>query len=258
MMPSAVSQILEQIANAIVSVWAAYVLYNYGTKVGAVLGNAENYAAAYGAAGGTLGTGTGAVVGLLFAAFVLLAYLSVFKRQMKRERRAKVDSYSYIFKILFITIIPVLMSTTIYNCNAILDQAIFKNIANLQGYSANDISEWNGIYTGKYKTLINVPISIASALAASSVPALTAAYTMVRKRQSAHRSTQPSVLSWWLRSLVQWEWVFLHLRFYSFCSVIPRNLQRVCCSLVLFLLYFSRCRRSQMVCYRELTVCGNL
>ena len=68
---------------------AAYVLYNYGTKVGAVLGNAENYAAAYGAAGGTLGTGTGAVVGLLFAAFVLLAYLSVFKRQMKRERRAK-------------------------------------------------------------------------------------------------------------------------------------------------------------------------
>ena len=72
---------------------------------------------------GTLGTGTGAVVGLLFAAFVLLAYLSVFKRQMKRERRAKVDSYSYIFKILFITIIPVLMSTTIYNCNAILDQA---------------------------------------------------------------------------------------------------------------------------------------
>ena len=181
MMPSAVSQILEQIANAIVSVWAAYVLYNYGTKVGAVLGNAENYAAAYGAAGGTLGTGTGAVVGLLFAAFVLLAYLSVFKRQMKRERRAKVDSYSYIFKILFITIIPVLMSTTIYNCNAILDQAIFKNIANLQGYSANDISEWNGIYTGKYKTLINVPISIASALAASSVPALTAAYTNGKK-----------------------------------------------------------------------------
>ena len=181
MMPSAVSQILEQIANAIVSVWAAYVLYSYGTKVGAVLGNAENYAAAYGAAGGTLGTGTGAVVGLLFAAFVLLAYLSVFKRQMKRERRAKVDSYSYIFKILFITIIPVLMSTTIYNCNAILDQAIFKNIANLQGYSANDISEWNGIYTGKYKTLINVPISIASALAASSVPALTAAYTNGKK-----------------------------------------------------------------------------
>ena len=56
MMPSAVSQILEQIANAVVSVWAAYVLYKYGMKVGAILGDPENYAAAYGAAGGTLGT----------------------------------------------------------------------------------------------------------------------------------------------------------------------------------------------------------
>lgn len=177
MMPSAMSQILEQIVNAIVSVWAAYVLYSYGTKVGAVLGNPENYAAAYGAAGGTLGTAAGAVTALIFVAFVLTIYLKVFRQQMKREHHSKVDSYSYIFKILLITIIPVLLSTTIYNCNAILDQAIFKNIANLQGYSTNDISEWNGIYTGKYKTLINVPISIASSLAASCVPALTAAYT---------------------------------------------------------------------------------
>ena len=177
MMPSAISQILEQIANAIVSVWAAYVLFQYGTKVGNILGNPDNYAAAYGAAGGTLGTGVGAVVALLFVSFVLLTYLKVFKRQMKRDRRANVDSYSYLFKILVITIVPVLLSTTIYNCNAILDQAIFKNIANILGYTANEISEWNGIYTGKYKTLINVPISIASSLAASSVPALTAAYT---------------------------------------------------------------------------------
>ena len=54
MMPSAISQILEQIVNAIVSVWAAYVLFSYGKKVGAVLGNPDDYAAAYGAAGGTL------------------------------------------------------------------------------------------------------------------------------------------------------------------------------------------------------------
>ena len=50
MMPSAVSQILEQLANAVVSIWAAYVLFSYGTKVGAILGDAENYGSAYGAA----------------------------------------------------------------------------------------------------------------------------------------------------------------------------------------------------------------
>lgn len=177
MMPTAISQVLEQIVNAIVSIWAAYVLYKYGMKVGAILGNQENYAAAYGAAGGTLGTGIGAVAALLFSCFVLFAYMYAFKRQTKREGMSKVDSYRHIFHTLIITIIPVLLSTTIYNCNTLIDMAIFKNIASAQGYSALEISTWNGVYTGRYKTLINVPISIASALAASSVPALTAAYT---------------------------------------------------------------------------------
>ena len=185
MMPSAVSQILEQIANAIVSVWAAYVLYKYGMKVGAVLGNQENYAAAYGAAGGTLGTGVGALVALLFSFFVLFAYVHVYKRHARREALPKVDTYSYLFKVLVATIIPVLLSTTIYNCNTLIDMAVFKNIANSQGYSATQISVWNGVYTGRYKTLINVPISIASALAASSVPALTAAFTK-KKMDEVH------------------------------------------------------------------------
>ena len=177
MMPTAISQVLEQIANAIVSIWAAYVLYQYGSKVGAILGNQENYAAAYGAAGGTLGTGVGALTALLFSCFVLFAYMYAYKHQTKREGLSKVDSYKHIFHTLIITIIPVLLSTTIYNCNTLVDMAIFKNIASAQGYSALEISTWNGVYTGRYKTLINVPISIASALAASSVPALTAAYT---------------------------------------------------------------------------------
>lgn len=183
MMPSAISQVLEQIVNAIVSVWAAYVLFQYGTKVGAVLGNPQNFAAAYGAAGGTIGTGMGAVIALLFSMFVLFAYVSVYKRQAKRERRAPVDSYSYIFKVLVATIIPVLLSTTIYNCNGLIDRGIFRRIAIFQGYTADEISTWYGIYSGKYKTLINVPISIASALAASSVPALTAAYTNGRMEE---------------------------------------------------------------------------
>ena len=38
MMPSAVSQIIEQVINAIVSVWAAFMLVRTGAKVGAVLG----------------------------------------------------------------------------------------------------------------------------------------------------------------------------------------------------------------------------
>jgi stage V sporulation protein B len=184
MMPSAVSQILEQIVNAIVSIWAAYVLYAYGAKAGAILGNAENYAAAYGAAGGTIGTGSGAAAALLFCTFVLIAYLGRFKRRMRKERKSNVDSYGSIFHLLLITIVPVLLSSTIYNCNSIIDEAVYKKIAFWQGYSDSIIGVQNGIFSGKYQTLINIPISIASALAASSVPALTAAYAEGNRKEA--------------------------------------------------------------------------
>ena len=142
MIPSAVSQIIEQIVNAIVSIWAAYVLYQYGTKVGAVLGNPDKYAAAYGAAGGTLGTNLGAVSALLFMIFVFYAYMRNFKKKMRRERKIEVDSFAYTMKILVITIIPVLLSTTIYNISGILDQGIFKNIATLQGYASEECTRY--------------------------------------------------------------------------------------------------------------------
>ncbi len=183
MMPSAVSQILEQLANAVVSIWAAYVLFSYGTKVGAILGDAENYGSAYGAAGGTIGTGVGALVAFLFSAFVMAVYLKRYKKKMKKERKENVDSYGTIFRVLLLTIVPVLLSTTIYNCNALLDQAVYKNIAVLQGYQSSEYGILNGIYTGKYQVLINVPIAIASALAASSVPAVSAAFTGGKRKE---------------------------------------------------------------------------
>ena len=95
---------------------------------------------------------------------------------MKRERNVSVDSLGYTMKVLIVTVIPVLLSTTIYNISSIIDQGVFKQVALLQGYSQNDIDVWWGIYTGKFKLLINVPISIASAMAASFVPVLTGSY----------------------------------------------------------------------------------
>lgn len=178
MMPSAVSQIIEQIINAVVSVWAAYMLFSYGSRVGAILGDQKNLSAAYGAAGGTLGTGLGAFFALLFILFVFGLYSKVFKRQMRRDRNSQIESYENIFKIIIITIIPVLLSTTIYNISSIIDQGIFKNVAILQGYSEHRIDVWWGVFSGKYKVLTNVPISVASAMAASCVPSLSAAFAV--------------------------------------------------------------------------------
>ena len=103
---------------------------------------------------------------------------------MKKERRSQVDSYGSIMHLLIITIIPVLLSSTIYNCNTLIDEAVFKNIAYFQGYAESDYGAWNGIYSGKYQVLINVPLAIASSIAASSVPALTAAYASGKRGEA--------------------------------------------------------------------------
>ncbi len=176
MMPSAISQLLEQIINAAFSVWMAYMLYQYGTKIGAVLGNPATYAEAYGAAGGTFGTGAGALAALLFTLLVFLIYRPIYRKMFTRDRDQKMESYGRIFSVLLLTILPVLLSTTIYNITSFLDTSVFKQIAHMQGYKAKDYSTMWGIYVGEYKVLTNVPIAIASSLAASTVPSLSTAF----------------------------------------------------------------------------------
>ena len=176
MVPTAVSQIVEQIVNAVVSVAASYYLVSYGRRLGRVLGDPDRIGSAYGAVGGTLGTVSGAAAGFLFILFLYFLYRSVLIRQVRKDKTARVESAGRICAVLLLTVVPVLLSSTIYNISSFLDTGIFKKLALGQGIDPGEISVWWGKYTGKYKLLINVPISIASALAASSVPALSASF----------------------------------------------------------------------------------
>lgn len=167
MIPTAVSQIIEQVVNAVVAVSAAWFLYDYGAKIDAVLGT-ETAAPAYGASGSTLGTTLGALSALIFIGFLLTVYL-------KRERRHKykdepLESYRSILTVLAMTILPVILSTAIYNINGILDQGVFKAVMQKMSRDKEEIDVIWGIYSGKYKLLCNVPIALASAMASSTIP----------------------------------------------------------------------------------------
>ncbi|CBK74680.1 hypothetical protein CIY_19650 [Butyrivibrio fibrisolvens 16/4] len=106
---------------------------------------------------------------------------------------------------LILTIIPVLLSTTVYNISSIIDQGIYKNLALAQGHDATLISESWGVFTGQYKVLINVPLAIASAMAASTVPSLTAAFNSGDKELVKNRLIWPIVLLWLSHSLAVLE-----------------------------------------------------
>lgn len=171
MMPTAVSQIIEQIFVVIVSIAGAIFLFDRGEKVGALLHNA-NYAPAYGAAGASLGPVVGAIVGLGFLAFIYMAYRPRMKYQIRKDVNSKEESYGTVFRIILLTIVPVLLSTTVYNISNIIDVKIYNRVMIEKGFADIKADIW-GVYTGQYKVLINVPLALANAMCSSVVPVLT-------------------------------------------------------------------------------------
>ncbi|NLL72238.1 MAG: polysaccharide biosynthesis protein, partial [Clostridiales bacterium] len=182
MIPTAVSQIIEQIVNAVVSISMAYLLMkNF---------SASDNVAAYGAAGATLGTLMGAIVGLLFLVFVYIIYRPTLMRQIRRDQNTYVESYSDIMKMLLVTISPIIISQTVYHISGVIDNAMFGNImatkevAQFEGavfsnyspgtsYTVENISVLLGKYNNKFRTLTNVPVAIASAIGAAIITSIT-------------------------------------------------------------------------------------
>lgn len=172
MMPTATSQLIEQIINAIVSVAAAMYLFDYGTKVSMVLRD-EEYASAYGAAGGTMGTSAGAFAGLLVLVLIYCLKKRAFNYDVRHDTNKVTESTARVFIALVLTVLPVILSTTIYNISDTLDQGIFNYVMDIKGMGDIKAEYW-GVYSTKYKVLTNVPVALASAVCSSMMPSLTA------------------------------------------------------------------------------------
>lgn len=165
MVPTSVSQVLEQMANAIISVLAT----SQFMKIYA----SSKQAAAYGAAGGTLGTLAGAVTALAFLIFLYTATRSRYRRR-RRKPREKLESNAYIYKALFLTIIPVILSQTIYQIGYTIDDLLFSNLMAVRGYEDKVITSLQGVFNAQYNQLVNLPVAIATAMAASTLPSIVA------------------------------------------------------------------------------------
>lgn len=185
MMPTAFSQLLEQIINAVISVVAGIYLYEYGGKVADILRDAE-YQPAWGAAGGTLGTGAGALAGFIVLIIMFLIHKKRFNRNIRKDVGGKVEPYSRIFSTLILTILPVILSTTIYNISDTIDQGVFNYVMDHKGLS-NIKAEYWGIYSGKYRVLTNVPIALANALCSSMMPSLTGCMERGERKLARHK-----------------------------------------------------------------------
>ena len=172
MTPTSISQILEQIMNAIVSILAAWILIRNLAPEGGTR------AAIYGAMGGTIGTGAGVVVGLLFMTFVYMLNRGYFRRKIAHDRRSSEQSYQEILKMLVLMITPIIFTSFIYNCSAYADSYLYSAIQGFNGMSADSISAAYGEYSNYYVPLVSIPLAMASASTSAMMPEVSGKYAI--------------------------------------------------------------------------------
>lgn len=165
MMPTAVSQLGEQIVNAVVSVVAAVLFVRHYAS--------EFDKARYGAAGGTMGTVFGALSSLLFLIFVYVVYRPRMRKHIRHDKVGVTVSDKEVVKLIALTVVPIIFSQAVYQSIGVVDGFIFGNL-----YKNIDGTSLYGIYSGKYRLLVNVPNAISSALASSMIPTLVSLYTV--------------------------------------------------------------------------------
>ena len=175
MVQTSVSQILEQIANAIVSVGAAYLLIR-GT-----MGTLEIPAdeagrvtrATYGAVGSALGAGAGVLTALLFMVGVYMLNRGTIDKRIQNDRHVGTDSYKSIMRTIVMVVTPFILSTAIYNLSATVNNTvytqIFPSLRELDEVAV--FSRW-GVFSGQALTISNSPIAFASAMASAVIPSM--------------------------------------------------------------------------------------
>lgn len=171
MVQTSVSQILEQILNAIISIMAAYLLKQL------VIDRDPSTQAVYGAMGSALGTGAGVLIALAFMTFMYGMHKKEIKERIHKDEHKEVLQYSEIFKIIFSLVTPFILSTFIYNFSTSLDETIYRKILKLmKDVDISQIAIWYGVYSGKAVVISNIPIAIASAMSAAMIPSVSGKY----------------------------------------------------------------------------------
>lgn len=189
MLPTSLSQIIEQILNAAVSIGAAWLFIHFfsdGTKEGI---------AKWGAAGGTVGTGAGILIALLFMAAAYEVNRKQIARHVRADQTGKEDSYREIFRVLFLIVTPIIFSSFIYNINGYINGVMYSELAGRQGVNSEVVSTLYGEYSVYFLTIINIPLTLAGAAPTSMIPEVSALYAQHRRKAARRKIDEATQLS---------------------------------------------------------------
>ncbi len=164
MVPTSLSQLIEQVFNAIVSIGGAVVLTN-------MAGNEDpSKRAVYGAIGSALGTGSGVIIALIFMYLVYRVNRKGISDRIEKDRHEDMENKE-IFKLILMIVTPFILSTFVYNLSTSLNSTLFSRILmHVKEMDESSIAYQYGIFSRKAMVITNLPIALASAAAAAMIP----------------------------------------------------------------------------------------
>lgn len=184
MVPTSISQIAEQLVNAVVSILAAYLLTNVALSKLSADPSASVNPAIYGAAGSALGTGAGVLTALLFMIFVYYINKDRVRRQMLSDTGKEDSTLTILLQIIYV-VLPFLFSTLLYNITPNINQKIFYAfMMNIRGLQESETASLYGVYSGKALTITTIPIAMASAMASAMIPSISAYFVKGEKEKA--------------------------------------------------------------------------
>ena len=183
MVQTSVSQILEQLANAAVSIGAAAFLMHL------VADKDTTTRAQYGAMGSALGTGSGVLIALLFMCFCYYRHHQAIKERCEADTVSQKERFGAVFRETVLVITPFMLSGVILNLTTSLNQTIYYRIMiYLRGVGETAATTDYGIFSNKAVVISNIPISIATAMASAIIPSISAAYARGSLEETRHRA----------------------------------------------------------------------
>lgn len=169
MMPTSVSQIIEQVFVAVVALVMSNVM------IRAFQGQGPDAVQRWGAAGATLGTGAGVLAALLFMLFAYRVNRRGIQRRIRKDQVSLDESYSVVMKELILIVMPIIFSAFIYNVNGYINSYMYSDIMGRRGMEGTLLRELYAEY-GYFMTLINIPLTLSSTAPTSMMPEVSAHY----------------------------------------------------------------------------------
>jgi stage V sporulation protein B len=202
MKPTAISEVIEQVAKVGLGLLLAFFLYPSGLE--------------YGVMGAVLGIALGEIVSL-FVVFMMYVFHNKKLKQNKSDevkstvillenkKQAQKDNTTFVvfekkqfLKRMFFESLPITFGATIVPLTLFLDSILMVNLLTNVGFSTTTATRLFGLQAGVVGSLIHLPIIISVALSTALLPNIVAANTVKNTQEISKKSSFSIKLVWFI------------------------------------------------------------